>query len=352
MAKILVYTQAYNAEKTLCRAINSVLNQTFTDWEYCLVDNGSFDNTGAIILGYAQKDSRIIQVTAKENDWQFGNSYLPNVFETTGAKWFCVLDADDEYNPDFFMKMLNFVSDNSLQIAVAGYYMADAVTGKIMKCRNVSENIILDAPSFAEKFYLYRWSTCMFWDHLFSIDLLRKNHIFKRYEYIDYNDCITVLSAFIYANRVGILADTLYTYYPSDHSLSRQWTENRVRACMDYYWAIKNYLEYFKKRNELNQDRLYSLLLHMHEGTLEKLKATHLPINRKLEVLGEIFYLPETRAMLCRPADPMFHNLAARASFIHETCQWLIEQKGENKKQNNTLNHLIEHIKALGEAVK
>lgn len=59
MPKISVIVPVYNVEKYLCRCIDSILAQTFTDFELILVDDGSTDNCPAICDKYAAKDSRV-----------------------------------------------------------------------------------------------------------------------------------------------------------------------------------------------------------------------------------------------------------------------------------------------------
>jgi cellulose synthase/poly-beta-1,6-N-acetylglucosamine synthase-like glycosyltransferase len=61
---ITIFTAAYNAEKYISQTINSVLNQTFKDFEYIIVDDGSSDNTAAIIESY--KDKKIFQLRTQE----------------------------------------------------------------------------------------------------------------------------------------------------------------------------------------------------------------------------------------------------------------------------------------------
>ena len=57
--KISVIVPVYNAEKSLCRCIDSILTQTYQDFELLLIDDGSKDSSGAICDSYAAKDSRI-----------------------------------------------------------------------------------------------------------------------------------------------------------------------------------------------------------------------------------------------------------------------------------------------------
>ena len=66
MAKISVIMPVYKVEEYLAKAIESVLNQTFTDFELFLIDDGSPDNCGIICDNYGKKDTRV-KVIHKEN---------------------------------------------------------------------------------------------------------------------------------------------------------------------------------------------------------------------------------------------------------------------------------------------
>ena len=66
MPKISVIVPVYNTEKYLRQCADSILAQTFTDFELLLIDDGSIDGSGAICDEYAQKDSRV-RVFHKEN---------------------------------------------------------------------------------------------------------------------------------------------------------------------------------------------------------------------------------------------------------------------------------------------
>ena len=64
---IYIRTCAYNAEKTLKKAIDSVLNQTYGEFVYYILDNGSTDATGDIIRAYAKQDKRIVPYYSEVN---------------------------------------------------------------------------------------------------------------------------------------------------------------------------------------------------------------------------------------------------------------------------------------------
>ena len=102
--KISVIVPLYNVEKYAKRCIESVLTQTFNDYELILVDDGSNDNTGKICDQYAAKDSRI-KVIHKKNG---GVSSARNEgLDAAQGEWITFLDADDWIEPNFFQIINN-----------------------------------------------------------------------------------------------------------------------------------------------------------------------------------------------------------------------------------------------------
>ena len=90
--KISVIVPVYNSEQYLPKCIDSILSQTFTDFELILVNDGSKDGSGDICDQYAQKDNRV-RVFHKENG---GVSTARNKgVELSEGKWLCFIDSDD-----------------------------------------------------------------------------------------------------------------------------------------------------------------------------------------------------------------------------------------------------------------
>lgn len=95
---ISIIIPVYNAEYTLNRCIDSILNQTFQDWELLLINDGSIDQSGKLCDQYAVTDQRI-KVFHKENE---GVSVARNlgIKESTG-EYITFIDADDEVVKDY-----------------------------------------------------------------------------------------------------------------------------------------------------------------------------------------------------------------------------------------------------------
>ena len=104
MPKVSIIVPVYKAEKYLHRCIDSILSQTFTDWECILVDDGSPDRSGAICDEYAQKDARI-RVIHKENG---GVSSARNYgIQKVNSEWITFVDSDDYIQSDFLQAFVD-----------------------------------------------------------------------------------------------------------------------------------------------------------------------------------------------------------------------------------------------------
>lgn len=113
---ISVIVPVYNAEKYLPKCLESILSQTFTDFELLLIDDGSTDNSSKICDNYASKDNRI-RVFHKENG---GVSSTRNrgIKESQG-KWIVFVDSDDWVGTEYLQSM--FCDSKTSDLSMQGY---------------------------------------------------------------------------------------------------------------------------------------------------------------------------------------------------------------------------------------
>ena len=113
MALVSVIVPVYKVEQVVKNCIESILNQTFTDFELILVDDGSPDNCPKMCDDYAEKDSRI-KVVHKENG---GLSDARNVgMEVATGEYVSFIDSDDYISLDFYETLLETIVDNDSDI--------------------------------------------------------------------------------------------------------------------------------------------------------------------------------------------------------------------------------------------
>ena len=120
MTSISIIMPAYKTERYIAEAIESVLTQSFQDWELLIVDDGSPDDLLSIASSYTQKDSRI-KVFSQPNQ---GVAVARNKgLELAQGDYIAFLDSDDYWNPLFLEKMIEKMeSDPSYGLVYSGYY--------------------------------------------------------------------------------------------------------------------------------------------------------------------------------------------------------------------------------------
>lgn len=119
--KVSVIVPVYNVEKLLQRCIDSILAQTFTDFELLLIDDGSKDKSGEICDEYAAKDSRI-RVFHKQNG---GVSTARNLgIDKAQGEWIYFVDSDDIVLPSALGTFCSLIYSDS-ELVMAGFYTSD-----------------------------------------------------------------------------------------------------------------------------------------------------------------------------------------------------------------------------------
>lgn len=121
---VSIITPCYNAVRYLSQTIESVIYQTFLDWEMLIVDDCSSDNSRKIIESYASKDARIKYF---RTDRPSGSPSLPrNIgIENAKGKHIAFLDADDLWLPDKLERQVKFMERNKYDLTYSFYEKMD-----------------------------------------------------------------------------------------------------------------------------------------------------------------------------------------------------------------------------------
>lgn len=124
MPKVSVIMPMYNAQAYISAAIESVLSQTFTDWEMLIVDDCSRDNSSTIVERYASQDRRITLLRLQTNQ---GVAAARNkAIMLARGKYIAFLDSDDLWLPTKLEKQINFMSTNNVSFSHTAYKKINA----------------------------------------------------------------------------------------------------------------------------------------------------------------------------------------------------------------------------------
>jgi glycosyltransferase involved in cell wall biosynthesis len=134
MTKVSIITTTYNHGKYIEQCINSVLVQSYQDWEMIIVDDGSTDDTVTIIDRYTERDKRI-KLICQQNAGinALGKTYNTALSRCEG-KFICILEGDDFWEPDKLTLQVAIMDDSPdlvLSYGVANAFVSE--TGKVMK---------------------------------------------------------------------------------------------------------------------------------------------------------------------------------------------------------------------------
>lgn len=121
--KISVIMSVYNAERYLQQAIDSILKQTFTDFEFIIIEDCSTDSSLQILERYAAQDSRIVLLKKDKNNGKQGFIENLNIgLDKARGEYIARMDADDISSPNRFEKQLKAFSNDS-ELFIVGSYL-------------------------------------------------------------------------------------------------------------------------------------------------------------------------------------------------------------------------------------
>lgn len=123
MDLVSIITPVYKCEKYIERTINSVLAQTYPNWEMLLVDDCSPDKSAELICSFARLDSRFRYIKLENNS---GAAIARNVgLENARGRFIAYLDADDIWKPDKLEKQISFMKSKPCGFSCTSYEVID-----------------------------------------------------------------------------------------------------------------------------------------------------------------------------------------------------------------------------------
>jgi glycosyltransferase involved in cell wall biosynthesis len=258
-AKITVITAVYNKEKLIHKCVESVLSQSFKDFEYILVDDQSPDNCPKICDDYAKKDSRI-KVIHRENG---GHALAINsgILQGIGDYYF-ILDADDYLSDEnCFSEMIEIAEENDCDIVLSDFL-------GVWNNRNKPKKLIfggLEVMMYLISADIYHPTTR---SRLWKKTILNKNNLFKN---LICDDEEWTPKAFYKANKVGILPKHIYCRTTPEDSVTQIATEkNYFRKAFDKASTTGVLINFFEKTtiSTLQKRVLYKRIISLYLSSL------------------------------------------------------------------------------------
>lgn len=255
---ISVYCQVYNTPKEyLIRCIKSVLEQTYRNIEFYILDNGCTDDSAVTIKRYAQTDPRIFfqSDTVNRSGWR-EIEFMP-FFK---GKYYAHIDADDWWDPDYLERLLSFAEIQALDMACTGCVFHD-MRARTQSNRCLADQVVLTRSQYPDTFPLYHAFLRTIWGKLIRMDTLRRSN-FKaclEAQLVYGTDTLISFALLRSSQRIGIDASACYHYRIHFKSKSYQYTPQRFASDVYLYNDAIDFLTAFGPVSARNRNFLQAV---------------------------------------------------------------------------------------------
>jgi glycosyltransferase involved in cell wall biosynthesis len=233
---VSIIIPVYNAERYISRCLDSIAGQSFQPMEVIIVDDGSTDNTSAIVRVYLSKYPWFKCIT--QTNKGPGESRNSGIAASRG-KYIAFIDADDYITPDFVDVLFNLAEENSADIAVCNFYVLlpnglrfpypfPTFVRKMSGSEGARKTLsMLNLPGVV-------------WNKLYLRKLFIDNGI--KFPSIYYEDAITVCMLMINTKTVAATKKPCYYYLRHKQSLTGKFNEKHINDYLMAAGILKNYL--------------------------------------------------------------------------------------------------------------
>lgn len=240
MPTISVVVPVYKVEAYLHRCVDSILQQSYRDFELILVDDGSPDSCGSICDAYARQDSRI-HVIHQENGGLSAarNAGIDWVFAGSDSRWFTFIDSDDWIHPQTLERLLRAAEEYQTKVSVCGYA---ETAGENPTVTEASLNASAVDPRW---FYQNRFiNATVAWGKLYSRDLFES----VRYPAGKiHEDEFVTYRLLMESGTIAVLEAPLYAYFVNPAGITKKgWSPRKLHA----WEAYEQQLAFFEERRD------------------------------------------------------------------------------------------------------
>lgn len=219
MSLVSVIVPVYNVEKYLKRCVDSILAQSFSDFELILVDDGSTDSSGAICDQFAEIDDRI---SVQHNTNQGASAARNHGIDAARGEWITFIDSDDYVLPDYLYSLYQATLKSDTDLVMTGIKLVYENEPDKEVVREWQESVVkkenLD-ELYESNILQYQKGPVI---KLFKKEIIKKNGLCFNERLSRGEDALFVYGYLLHANVLSVASGANYVYYKRSGSLMSQ----------------------------------------------------------------------------------------------------------------------------------
>lgn len=242
MSTVSIIMPVYNAEKYLHKAIESILNQTYKDFELILINDSSTDHSKEICRGYIRNNDKIVLL--ENNSESHGPGPTRNIgLDYATGEYIYFMDADDWIDKNLLQYAVNRMRETNADIVQFGVTY-EGNNGNNFEQYYWTGKGLLTKDEIKKDFWdFWRKNRNSLWLYLFQRKIVEE----IRFENIVSGEDISyVMDALSNANKIAYIGKTLYHYRHVEGSTSHRWNKNTIEDRGIIWNHQKNFLESFQ----------------------------------------------------------------------------------------------------------
>lgn len=275
MAKISVIVPVYKVEQYLRRCVDSILSQTFSDFELILIDDGSPDRCGEICDEYKQRDDRVVVIHQSNGGLSAArNTGIAWCFDKSNSNWFTFIDSDDWVHPKYLEDLLHAVQKYQTKVSICEFYETIDEGAEIAE---YGKEEVVTPEEFYDK---NRINATVAWGKLYNRECFEKIRFPQGRLHEDEFTTYKILFQYSY---IAIVKKKLYYYFRNNQSIMHMtWSDKRLDALEAHKEQIHFFMERGFHRAYLRSVRAYVGAICNNCELLEKEKS-HYELKKKLK---------------------------------------------------------------------
>lgn len=231
---VTIVMPVYNAKNYIKKAIDSILKQTYKNFELIIVDDGASDGTGEICEEYAKKFTNVSYIKEKNMGTCVARN---NGIIIAKGDYIAFSDHDDEYCPNYLEELVNYAQTNSLDVVKCGvFYEETYANGEIRERKESFDRKVVSVNEIVQNYNSLPISYFAVWNTLYKTKILKDNHLeFPKHVRHGQEDYFFNTSVIPYIKRVGFVEKCLYKHYRRlEQSTSAKFYYDRIDHMAEY----------------------------------------------------------------------------------------------------------------------